>query len=94
MRTKTDDTTRAPAEHVAVRLDAEVIARLDALIPAFTTEWLEANRSHVLRAVIMRGLPQVEVDPLGKATEGAEHDAAAGCERCAAGVKLNRHRRG
>ncbi|MFT3764771.1 MAG: hypothetical protein QM820_04535 [Minicystis sp.] len=47
-------------KHVAVRLDAETIARLDALIPAMSTEWRTAKRSDALRKVILSGLAAIE----------------------------------
>jgi hypothetical protein len=43
-------------KHVAVRLDEETLARVDALIPAFSTPWRRAKRSDVLRALIHAGL--------------------------------------
>ncbi len=43
-------------KHVAVRLDEQTLARVDALIPAFTTPWHPAKRSDVLRALIHAGL--------------------------------------
>ncbi len=43
-------------KHVAVRLDEETLAQVDALIPTFTTPWRRARRSDVLRALIHAGL--------------------------------------
>jgi len=43
-------------QHVAVRLDDETIARVDALIPLLSTPWRRARRSDVLRALILAGL--------------------------------------
>lgn len=42
--------------HVAVRLDEQTLARLDALIPSLSTPWREARRLDVLRALIHTGL--------------------------------------
>ena len=42
--------------HVSVRLDAETIARIDALAPQFSTEFRLATRSDVLRALILTAL--------------------------------------
>lgn len=42
--------------HVAVRLDEQTLARVDALIPALSTPWRRARRSDVLRALIHAGL--------------------------------------
>lgn len=59
-------------DHVTVRLDAETIARLDALIPALSTPWLRARRADVLRRVILSGVIALEQlrgvkPPAGKA---------------------------
>lgn len=42
--------------HVAVRLDAETIARLDALLALYALPGRTATRSDGLRAVILAGL--------------------------------------
>ncbi|MFT3775782.1 MAG: hypothetical protein QM820_61325 [Minicystis sp.] len=42
--------------HVAVRLDAAIIARLDALLPLYALPGRQATRSDGLRAVILAGL--------------------------------------
>jgi hypothetical protein len=42
--------------HVSVRLDAETIARIDALAPQLSTEFRLATRSDVLRALILTAL--------------------------------------
>jgi hypothetical protein len=42
--------------HVAVRLDAETIARLDALLDLYALPGRPATRSDGLRAVILAGL--------------------------------------
>lgn len=42
--------------HVAVRLDAATIARLDALLPLYALPGRPATRSDGLRAVILAGL--------------------------------------
>jgi hypothetical protein len=44
------------SKHVAVRIDEETLAKVDALIPAFSTPWHTAKRSDVLRALILAGL--------------------------------------
>lgn len=43
-----------------MRLDADVIARLDALVPLLTSAWRKARRSDVLRKVILSGLLELE----------------------------------
>ena len=42
--------------HVSVRLDAEAIARVDALIPQLQIEGRTATRSDVLRALVLCAL--------------------------------------
>jgi|HubBroStandDraft_2_1064218.scaffolds.fasta_scaffold793416_2 hypothetical protein len=46
--------------HVSVRLDVETMARVDALAPAFSTEWHAATRSDILRALILDSLERYE----------------------------------
>ncbi|APR77543.1 Hypothetical protein A7982_02890 [Minicystis rosea] len=41
---------------MAVRLDEQTLARVDALIPVLSTPWRKAKRSDVLRALIHAGL--------------------------------------
>lgn len=43
-------------KHVAVRLDAETLARVDALVPGLSTPWHNAKRSDALRMLILEGL--------------------------------------
>lgn len=45
-----------PKGHVAVRLDAPTIARLEALLPLYALPGRAATRSDGLRAVILAGL--------------------------------------
>lgn len=45
-----------PRGHVAVRLDAPTIERLEALLPLYALPGREATRSDGLRAVILAGL--------------------------------------
>jgi len=51
---------RRAGRQVAVRLDADVIARLDALLPLLESPWRKARRSDVLRKVILSGLRELE----------------------------------
>ena len=46
--------------HVSVRLSNERIARVDALIPRFSTEWVTVTRSDVMRALLDYALPRFE----------------------------------
>ena len=46
--------------HVSVRLSNERIARVDALIPRFSTEWVTVTRSDVMRALLEYALVRFE----------------------------------
>jgi hypothetical protein len=46
--------------HVAVRLDPAIIARIDALLPAFSFTWHQATRAEILRALILEALGRRE----------------------------------
>jgi len=46
--------------HVAVRLDAENLARVDAVAPMYSQPWRRATRSDLLRIVILTGLEAEE----------------------------------
>ena len=52
-----------PSEHVAVRLDKDVIERIDALSRQLVQPSHDASRTDVLRRLILRGLEQAEKDP-------------------------------
>ncbi len=56
-------TKEKPTQHVAVRLDEGVVARIDALLPRLSTEWRAGKRSDALRALILLGLQRVDADP-------------------------------
>ncbi len=47
-------------ELVAVRLEPELIRRIDALKSFFSSSWLQASRSDVLRNLIVDGLARLE----------------------------------
>jgi hypothetical protein len=49
--------------HVAVRLDEETLARIDALRSKLSTEWHEATRSDALRLLLVDALARLESDP-------------------------------
>lgn len=49
--------------HVSVRLDAETIARIDALAPQLSTDFRLATRSDVLRALILTALASAPTAP-------------------------------
>ena len=45
---------------VSIRLDEATMARVDALVPQFSSEWRRATRSDVLRALIVVALSHYE----------------------------------
>ena len=51
---------RGSSHHVSVRLNRELLGRVDALIPALSTPWCAAKRSDVVRALIAEGLEVFE----------------------------------
>jgi hypothetical protein len=50
-------------QHVAVRLDEETIARVEALVPRIAHARHDATRSDVLGLLVAASLPQAERDP-------------------------------
>lgn len=68
--------TVLPRGHVAVRLDEQTIARLDALLPLYALPGRAATRSDGLRAVILAGLEIEE----GRATRRAGAGGGGGGE--------------
>jgi hypothetical protein len=63
-----------PRGHVAVRLDAPTIARLEALLPLYALPGREATRSDGLRAVLLAGLEVEERRAARLAKAGAKSD--------------------
>ncbi len=57
---RTTDSTLAGMNHVSVRLDSATMARVDAMAPAFSTEWRRATRSDILRGLILASLDRFE----------------------------------
>ena len=55
-----DSTGKERKGHVAVRLDEATIARIDALIPQLSTDWLQVTRSDVLRSLLLRALEEAD----------------------------------
>jgi len=45
---------------MSIRLDGEVVARVDAIAAARSTEWRRVTRSEVLRELVSVGLDDVE----------------------------------
>jgi len=67
-------------DHVAVRLDNETLARIDAIRALLDTEWRDATRSDVLRLLILKGLEHFEKKHRGdldKRRTPASSDGAA-----------------
>jgi hypothetical protein len=48
------------SKHVAVRVDLDTLARIDAQVPALSTPWHTAKRSDALRLLIVTGLDTIE----------------------------------
>ncbi|MEO7327979.1 MAG: ribbon-helix-helix domain-containing protein, partial [Minicystis sp.] len=63
--------------HVSVRLDAETMARVDALAPLFSTHWRRATRSDILRGLILSALDRYERGPSPPAEPGPAGDPKA-----------------
>ena len=72
MATKKKTTEAAPptgySVHLSVRLHADLLARLDALVPVFASDAAlaptgRADRSDVLRAALLAGLQVLEGKP-------------------------------
>jgi hypothetical protein len=54
------DTTPTKPVHVAVRLDVDTLARVDAIVPGLSSAWHRATRSDAVRLLIVEGLRAVE----------------------------------
>jgi serine/threonine protein kinase len=68
--------TKVPAQHVSVRLEEPIIARIDAFIPRFSVLGRDATRSDVLREIILLGTARFEEDPEGAKRELMQIDRA------------------
>jgi predicted DNA-binding protein len=51
-----------PSAQTAVRLEQELLDRIDALAENLSTEWNRVSRSDAMRAAILRGLPDLEAE--------------------------------
>ena len=67
---------KKPKKHVAVRLDSEEIARIDALLPRLSEPWRKATRSDALRAALLRGLELLEQETPPVQDEQAQDEEA------------------
>jgi hypothetical protein len=45
---------------IAVRFERELLARIDAVAPKLSTDWRQASRSDVIRALVVKALPLFE----------------------------------
>ncbi len=86
--------------HVSVRLDPATMARVDAVGPLFSTEWRTANRSDILRGLILDALERLERGGRPQTTRSAwaaaesvarrSEKAGAGARKAKRGVKPKR----
>jgi hypothetical protein len=60
MPPRTGPPTKTSPHHVAVRIDAELLARIDALVDGLSSRWHRATRSDALRLVMIEGLRTIE----------------------------------
>jgi hypothetical protein len=59
-KTKTTTHAKGPTQQIAVRLDADVIDRLDAIAVKLSRPGLPLNRTDALRAALAEGMPILE----------------------------------
>jgi hypothetical protein len=62
--------------YASVRLEPEILARVDTMIPRFTTAAHAGTRSDAMRALIVRGLEHLN-DPERSALPALDADAKA-----------------
>lgn len=67
----------AAKDHVAVRLDAATLERVDVVREILSTDWHEATQSDALRALILTGLKVMEKDQAAKLAEVKKRREAA-----------------
>jgi hypothetical protein len=65
-------TGESKRNHVSVRLEPEILVRLDALIPRFSTARHPGTRSDVMRALILSGLERERAQERAKQPEPEE----------------------
>jgi predicted transcriptional regulator len=59
-KTKNMTKDKGPTQQVAVRLDADVIGRLDAIASKLTRPGLEVTRTDAIRIALLTGLAAME----------------------------------
>ena len=57
---------------IAVRLEDDLLGRIDAVIPKIRQLWHEPTRSDVVRAALLQGLPAIEAEAARLAAIAAE----------------------
>jgi hypothetical protein len=55
-KTTKGNSARKVKEHVAVRLEPDVVAEIDAVVLDLSSGWRQANRSDALRMLLLKGL--------------------------------------
>jgi|HubBroStandDraft_6_1064221.scaffolds.fasta_scaffold141627_2 hypothetical protein len=63
-------------QHVAVRLDDDIVARIDALLPKLARPWGEPTRSEVIRLMLTTALDRAEKDPTFLRDDAAEPEGS------------------
>lgn len=63
---------------IGIRLEDELVARLDALVPKLRTLWSEPTRSDIVRACILDALPRLEAQAQRIAAATAEPEPEPG----------------
>jgi hypothetical protein len=71
-RSKTAETdgVRKTKEHIAVRLEPEFAAKIDAVVQELSTEWHQAKRSDALRMLLAKGLRTYEAEKAARPEDG------------------------
>jgi uncharacterized protein (DUF4415 family) len=59
-KTKSTTKDKAPTQQIAVRLDADVIGRLDAIAGKMSRPGLEVTRTDAIRIALLTGLQTIE----------------------------------
>jgi len=59
-KTKTTTKDKGPTQQIAVRLDADVIGRLDAISGKMSRPGLEVTRTDAIRIALLTGLQAIE----------------------------------
>jgi len=60
MKTRTTSGDRGPTQQIAVRLDAEVISRLDTIAAKLSRPGLDLTRTDAIRIALLSGMQAIE----------------------------------